>query len=69
MRLTLDPRAQKAAYDGLAGRTGAVVALDPRTGAILAMASSPSLPPETSINSPVSVPMMLMSAWALESSL
>ncbi|MFN8167970.1 MAG: penicillin-binding transpeptidase domain-containing protein [Candidatus Nanopelagicales bacterium] len=45
VRLTLDPKAQKAAYDGLAGRTGAVVAIDPRTGAILAMASSPSFDP------------------------
>jgi penicillin-binding protein A len=45
VRLTLDPAAQKAAYDGLAGRTGAVVAIDPRTGAILAMASSPSFDP------------------------
>ena len=42
VRLTLNPQAQKAAFDGLAGRTGAVVALDPRTGAILALASSPS---------------------------
>ncbi len=45
VRLTLDPAAQKAAYDGLAGRTGAVVAIDPRTGAILAMVSSPSFDP------------------------
>jgi peptidoglycan glycosyltransferase len=45
VRLTLNPAAQKAAYDGLAGRTGAVVAIDPRTGAILALASSPSFDP------------------------
>ena len=45
VRLTLNPQAQKAAFDGLAGRTGAVVAIDPRTGAILAMASSPSFDP------------------------
>jgi penicillin-binding protein A len=45
VRLTLDPAAQKAAYDGLAGRTGAVVAIDPRTGAILALVSSPSFDP------------------------
>jgi len=45
VRLTLDPKAQQAAYDGLAGRTGAVAAIDPRTGAILALASSPSFDP------------------------
>ena len=45
VRLTLDPAAQKAAFDGLAGRTGAVVAIDPRTGAILALVSSPSFDP------------------------
>jgi peptidoglycan glycosyltransferase len=43
--LTLQPRAQTAAYKGLGGRRGAVVALDPRTGAILALASSPSYDP------------------------
>ena len=45
VRLTLNPAAQKAAYDGLAGRTGAVVAIDPRTGAILALVTSPSFDP------------------------
>lgn len=45
VRLTLDPAAQAAAYEGLAGRTGAVVAIDPRTGAILALATSPSFDP------------------------
>lgn len=42
---TLDERAQKAASDGLAGRKGAVVALDPATGAMLAMVSSPTFDP------------------------
>jgi penicillin-binding protein A len=47
--LTIDPRAQSAAYDGLralgANVDGAVVALDPSTGGILAMVSSPSYDP------------------------
>jgi peptidoglycan glycosyltransferase len=43
--LTINPRAQSAAYRGLAGKVGAVVALDPRTGAVLAMASSPTYNP------------------------
>ncbi|NUR02419.1 MAG: penicillin-binding protein 2 [Streptomyces sp.] len=42
---TLDPAAQKAAFDGLAGRKGAVAALDPATGRILALVSSPSYDP------------------------
>ena len=43
--LTLDADAQRAAFDGLNGQEGAVVALDPSTGAILAMASSPTFNP------------------------
>jgi peptidoglycan glycosyltransferase len=43
--LTIDPVLQKAAYQGLAGRKGAVVAIDPSTGAILALVTSPSYDP------------------------
>jgi penicillin-binding protein A len=43
--LTLDPAVQEAAMAGLEGVTGAVVALDPDTGAILAMASTPTYDP------------------------
>lgn len=45
VKLTLNPAAQEAAYKGLAGRRGAVVALEPSTGRILAMVSSPSYDP------------------------
>jgi penicillin-binding protein A len=45
LRLTLNLRAQQAAYDGLAGRCGAVVALDVKTGKLLVSASSPSYDP------------------------
>lgn len=43
--LTINKAAQEKAYAGLGGRRGAVVALDPRTGAILAAVSSPSYDP------------------------
>ncbi|MDQ6778762.1 MAG: penicillin-binding protein 2 [Actinomycetota bacterium] len=39
---TLDPKAQRLAYQLLARRAGSVVALDPSTGAIKVMASLPS---------------------------
>ncbi|MER5306919.1 penicillin-binding transpeptidase domain-containing protein [Streptomyces sp. NPDC002773] len=42
---TLSGAAQKAAYEGLGGKTGAVVAIEPKTGKILAMASTPSYDP------------------------
>jgi peptidoglycan glycosyltransferase len=42
---TLDPAAQRVAISALAGREGAVVALDPRDGAVKVMASSPSFSP------------------------
>ncbi|HET6743773.1 MAG TPA: penicillin-binding transpeptidase domain-containing protein [Kribbella sp.] len=43
--LTLNAAAQQAAYNGLAGKTGAVVAIEPKTGRILAMATRPSYDP------------------------
>ncbi|MCW2582615.1 MAG: Peptidoglycan glycosyltransferase [Klenkia sp.] len=45
IELTLDPAAQQAAVTGLGGVDGAVVALDPETGAVLAMVSSPGYDP------------------------
>ncbi|BAC72051.1 penicillin-binding protein [Streptomyces avermitilis] len=45
---TLNAAAQKAAYQGLKARgKGAAVAIDPETGAILALASTPSYDPST----------------------
>src|SRR3712207_2376129 len=47
--LTLDPRAQTAAFEGIqalgAGTQGAVVAIEPATGRILAMVSNPTYDP------------------------
>lgn len=48
--LTLNAAAQRAAYEGLSGKVGSVVALDPGTGAILALASSPSYDPNRLAN-------------------
>jgi peptidoglycan glycosyltransferase len=43
--LTVNPKAQDAAWEGMKGKRGAVVALDPRTGAVLALVSAPSYNP------------------------
>ncbi|MGW1408084.1 penicillin-binding transpeptidase domain-containing protein [Streptomyces sp. NPDC002403] len=42
---TLNGAAQKAAFKGLGNKKGAVAALDPQTGAILALVSTPSYDP------------------------
>ncbi|WP_225835109.1 penicillin-binding transpeptidase domain-containing protein [Streptomyces sp. NK08204] len=42
---TLNRAAQQAAYKGLAGRKGAVAAIEPATGRVLALVSSPSYDP------------------------
>ncbi|MEU0923639.1 peptidoglycan D,D-transpeptidase FtsI family protein [Streptomyces malaysiensis] len=44
---TLNGKAQEAAFKGLGNKKGAVAALDPRTGKILALASTPSYDPST----------------------
>lgn len=43
---TIDPAVQRAAYRALDGRRGAAVALEPATGRILALVSSPGYDPE-----------------------
>jgi peptidoglycan glycosyltransferase len=49
LRTALDPKAQQLALDGIArvGSSGAAVALDPRTGAVKVMASTPTYDPNT----------------------
>ncbi|MEU3244243.1 MULTISPECIES: peptidoglycan D,D-transpeptidase FtsI family protein [unclassified Streptomyces] len=42
---TIDPDVQKAAYRALGGKKGGAVAIDPRTGRILAAVSTPSYDP------------------------
>ncbi|WP_299036841.1 penicillin-binding protein 2 [uncultured Pseudokineococcus sp.] len=45
VELTLQPEVQEAALDALGGQRGAVVALEPSTGRVLAMVSSPTYDP------------------------
>jgi penicillin-binding protein A len=45
VHLTVNPAAQRVALQQLAGRCGAVVALEPSTGKVLALASSPTFNP------------------------
>ena len=65
IRLTIDADIQKAADEGLrssvTGR-GAVVVLDPRTGAILALSSAPDFDPNALLSS---TPRSLRSRWGL----
>ncbi|WP_225828134.1 peptidoglycan D,D-transpeptidase FtsI family protein [Streptomyces naphthomycinicus] len=44
---TIDPAVQKAAYRALGGNKGAAVAIDPKTGKILAVVSTPSYDPSS----------------------
>ena len=47
VELTINPAAQQAAWDALGDQRGAVVAIDPSTGAILALVSKPGYDPTT----------------------
>ncbi|MGI5378192.1 penicillin-binding transpeptidase domain-containing protein [Streptomyces sp. CA-251387] len=53
---TLHRGAQEAAYEGLAGRKGAVAAVEPSTGRILALVSAPSYDPSVLSGNGSSVP-------------
>lgn len=50
--LTVDSRLQRAAADALGERRGAVVALNPKTGAVLAMVTSPTYDPNVTVPLP-----------------
>jgi len=50
LRTTLSPEAQEAAYDGIGDRPGAVVALDVETGAVRALAATPTYDPSDPAN-------------------
>ena len=50
LKLHIDAGLQRAASDALGGRRGSVVAIDPKTGGILAMVSKPSYDPNLFVN-------------------
>lgn len=50
--MTADARIQQAATEALDGEPGAVVAIDPRTGAVLAMVTHPTFDPNVAVPSP-----------------
>ena len=45
VQLTIDPVVQQAAYDAMGGLKGAVIAIEPSTGRILALVSTPGFDP------------------------
>ena len=61
VELTIDPAVQRAAWDALGDQRGAVVALDPSTGAILAMVSKPSYNPDVLASHDTAA---VLEAWA-----
>lgn len=50
LHLAVDTRLQAVAIDALEGRKGAIVALEPTTGAVLAFVSNPSFDPNEFVN-------------------
>lgn len=50
LTLNLDIRVQRAAFDALGDRRGAVVAMDPRTGGVLALVSTPGFDTNLFVN-------------------
>lgn len=50
IKLTIDAKAQKTAFDSLGGKAGSTVATTPKTGDLLALANSPSYDPNKMTN-------------------
>ncbi|WP_195195068.1 penicillin-binding transpeptidase domain-containing protein [Enterococcus faecium] len=50
IKLTIDAKAQKTAFDSLGGKAGSTVATTPKTGDLLELASSPSYDPNKMTN-------------------
>jgi len=60
---TINPVVQQAAWDALGNYQGAVVALNPKTGAILAMVSKPTFDPPPSARWPPASPTRSKTPW------
>lgn len=56
LHISIDTRVQQVAEEQLAGQRGAVVALDPRTGAVIALASSPTFSLQQAITDFTAIP-------------
>ena len=56
VEISLDTRVQAVAQDQISGGRGAVVALDPRTGHVIAMASSPTFDLQTAVDDFAAIP-------------
>lgn len=66
VRLTVVDRLQRVAADALRDRTGAVVAIDPSTGAVLAYAASPSQDPNELVSGDITVAEHVTAAASLD---
>ncbi|NEG70588.1 peptidoglycan D,D-transpeptidase FtsI family protein [Bifidobacterium choloepi] len=65
---SIDPKIQQAAYDALGDNDGAAVAIEPSTGRILAMVSTPSYDPNTLASHDTTAANAAYSALASDSS-
>ena len=66
VRLTVADRIQSVAVESLSGHTGAIVALEPATGAVLAYASSPAADPNRLVSGEVAVSDYLAETASLD---
>ncbi len=63
LQLTIDNDLQRAAAEGMKGKLGSVVALDPRTGEVLAMISNPSFDPTELSRNPELWPSIMKNVY------
>jgi peptidoglycan glycosyltransferase len=66
VRLTIVDQIQSVAAESLNGHTGAIVAIDPATGAVLAYASSPTTDPNQLVSGEVDIAEFLSTAASLD---